>query len=427
MRTIHVTREGEYQAIKYEAFNPGSRMHIVKWMEEDYGYTFPFYTEKGGIKVDSDSLEGMSNPAGKMLKKYLKVVKDHSMVSQDAKGGYLTHYNETTHSIHHRVDLIGANTHRATHSKPNLAQVPAAKEFRELFTAPPGRVVVGADLANIEVRTLAHYLSKYDDGLYAEAVLSKDMHWYHAKLAGFWVEDDRDWPDDNHADQRTKEMKAARTKSKAFFFSWMYGSGDTVRGHTLWTDGCLKSYTQKEYNAAKRRVEGRIKLIDDSRYFPLKKDLYILYDDTLILQTIYGKRISDTFLEKVKGIKELIKACQKESKDTGSITAIDGRKLSSRSPHSALNLLLQGSAGIIAKKWMINYHTLAASEGLPHGVRWTQCCFVHDEYQCACDIPYADTLGDIMVRGCLMIQDQFKMALAIEADYQVGANWSETH
>jgi len=396
-------------------------------MEEDYGYTFPSYTEKGGVKADSDSLENMDHEAGKLLKRYLKVVKDLSMVSQDANGGYLKHYNELTHSIHHRVDLIGANTHRATHSKPNLAQVPASKTFRELFAAPPGRVVVGADLANIEVRTLAHYLSKYDGGLYAAAVLSKDMHWYHAKLAGFWTKDDRNWPDDSNAAERTKEMKEARTKSKAFFFSWMYGSGDTVRGHTLWTDGCLGTYTAKEYSAAKKRVEGRIKVIDEKEYFPLKKDSYIVYDDTLILQTIYGKRISDTFLEKVKGIKELIKVCQKESKDTGYITAIDGRKLNSRSPHSSLNLLLQGSAGVIAKKWMVNYHELALIEGLPHGIRWSQMAFVHDEYQCQCDSMYGDVLGDIMVRGCSMIQDQFGMALPIEADYQIGCDWSQTH
>lgn len=312
-------------------------------------------------------------------------------------------------------------------SSPNLAQVPATKECRELFSAPPGYVIVGADLANIEVRTLAHYLAKYDNGKYAEAVLSKDMHWYHAKLAGFWTKDDRDWPDDNHADQRTPEMKAARSLSKAFFFSWMYGSGDTVRGNTLWFDGCLSSYTDKEYKYAKKRVESRIKEIEGRKYFPLKKDQYILYNEILILQTIYGKRISDTFLEKVDGIKELITACQKESKDTGTITAIDGRKLNSRSPHSALNLLLQGSAGIIAKKWMVNYHELAAKRELPHTKLWWQAAFIHDEYQCISKEECAEKLGTIMVDGCAMIQKQFNMALPIEADYQIGANWSQTH
>lgn len=214
MRTIKVTRVGDYQPIVYTHFNPGSRDHIKKWMEDDYNFTFPYYTETGNIKADADSLENMEHPAGKLLKRYLKLSKDQSQVSADTKGGWLRHYNEETHAIHHRVDLLGATTHRATHSKPNLAQVPAGHDFRAIFTAPPGRVVIGADLKNIEIRVLAHYLAKYDNGKYAKAVLSRDMHWYHAKLAGFWTKDDCGW-DENTA---TAEMVKARKASKAFFF-----------------------------------------------------------------------------------------------------------------------------------------------------------------------------------------------------------------
>lgn len=155
--------------------------------------------------------------------------------------------------------------------------------------------------------------------------------------------------------------------------------------------------------------------------------MYVKYDELLILKTIYGKKVADTFLENLTGIQDLIKDCKTQSKDKGTVTAIDGRELTSKSQHSALNLLLQGSAGVIAKKWMVNYHTLAASEGLPHLSKWSQSAFVHDEYQCQCDETYANTLGDIMVRGCAMIQGQYSMNIPIEADYQVGKNWSETH
>ena len=421
-RTIVVAREGDYQQIKYEVFNPGSRNHIRKWMEEDYGYTFPYYTETGNIKVDPDSLKGMSMPAGKLLHRYLKVVKDQSQVGGD-KGSWLKYYNENTHSIHHRVDLIGAVTHRATHSKPNLAQVPADHAFREVFSAPPGRVMVGADLKNIEIRVLAHYLSKYDNGKYAKAVLSKDMHWYHAKLAGFWVKDDCEWDEAT----ATPDMITARKLSKGFFFGYLYGQGDTIRGHNLWFPGCLTTYTEKEYTAAKKRVERRLVTLENKKYFPLKKDMYVLYDDELILKTIFGKQVADTFLKNLTGIKTLIADCARQSKDKGTVTAIDGRELKSKSPHSALNLLLQGSAGVIAKKWMVNYHELAALKGLPHGTNWSQCAFIHDEYQCACDTKYATKLGDIMVDGCAMIQQQFNTTLPIEADYQIGASWAETH
>ena len=422
-RTIYVTKSGEYQSIKYEAFNPGSRDHIRKWLKADLGFEFPYYTPSGTAKVDPESLEGFEHPSGKKLKRYLEVVKDQGMVGSDTPSGWLSHYRGSTHSIHHRVDLIGAVTHRATHSSPNLAQVPADHKFRELFCAPPGRVVVGADLKNIEIRVLAHYLAVYDEGKYASAVLSKDMHWYHAKLAGFWTKDDCDW-DETTA---SKDMVTARKASKAFFFGYLYGQGDTIRGHNLWKPGCLTNYTKKEYNTAKQKIERRLLTINDMQFFPLKKDQYVPYTDDLILKTIYGKQVADTFLKNLTGIKDLIKDCQVQSKEKGSVMAIDGRELFSKSPHSALNLLLQGSAGVIAKKWMYNYHTLATQRGLPHGKQWSQMAYVHDEYQCQVDEPLAITLGDIMVEGCAMIQQQFNTNIPIEADYQIGKDWSCTH
>ena len=420
-RTVPVTRSGEYQKLVYTLFNPGSRHHIIRWMEEDFGYKFPFYTAKGSPKADADSLGTMDHPAGKMLKRYLKLGKDQSQLSEDTKGGWLRHYRQSSHSIHHRVDLIGAVTHRASHSSPNLAQVPAGKAFRELFKAPPNHVIVGADLKNIELRVLAHYLAPHDGGKYAEAVLSKDMHWFHAGLAGFIDNDGIDY------DEHNPIHKAARNLAKQFVFGWLYGQGDTIRGSILWADGCLPEYTKKEYESAKKKVERRIVTLEGGQYFPIKKDKYVVYDELLILQTIYGKRVADTFLERVEGIKDLIKDCQLQSKQKGSVTAIDGRELTSKSQHSALNLLLQGSAGVIAKKWMVNYHTLADSKSLPHGGKWFQNAFVHDEFQCSCSTPYATTLGDIMVEGCLLIQGQFSMSLPIEADYQIGLNWSQTH
>jgi len=104
MRTIIVTRSGQHQPIKYVPFNPGSRQHIIKWMEEDYGYTFPFYTPKGSPKADVDSMNNMDHEAGKLLVRYLKASKDQSG--------------------------------RFTSSAINLAQIPAQPEFRKLFNAP---------------------------------------------------------------------------------------------------------------------------------------------------------------------------------------------------------------------------------------------------------------------------------------------------
>jgi len=144
------------------------------------------------------------------------------------------------------------------------------------------------------------------------------------------------------------------------------------------------------------------------------------------METIYGKQVADNFLARMDGINELIADCSTQSKTKGTVTAIDGRELISKSPHSALNLLLQGSAGIIAKQWAINFHNLAAPT-LTEGIDWYQMVFVHDEYQCAVKPDLAGTLGRHIVNGCSLVTEQFNMNIPIEADYSIGLNWSETH
>lgn len=421
MRLTYQWKNGEYQNIIYTKFK-GTDNQIKVWLKAMYDFEFTSYTEKGSVKVDKDELESLGD-YGKDLRRMLKLKKDISQLG-GTENSLIAKFNEETHSIHGRVDTIGAATHRCTHSGPNLAQIPSGGYFRSLFTVPTGYVLVGADLANIEVRVLAHYLAEHGNREYLKAVLSKDMHWYHAKLAGFWTEDDRDWPDDDHADERTPEMKAARMASKVFFFGYLYGQGDTIRGFTLWKDGILKSYTQEEYDNAAARIQKRL---NDEGLFPLKKTTYVRPTELLIFQTIYGKQVADDFLKNLNGIQDLIKDCQKQSRSKGTVTAIDGRELYSRSPHSALNLLLQGSAGVIGKQWMVNYHNLALEAGLKSPEDYYQMAYIHDEYQCAAKTEYGDTLGKCLEDGAALVGEQYSMNLPIKADYAIGASWADTH
>ena len=187
------------------------------------------------------------------------------------------------------------------------------------------------------------------------------------------------------------------------------------------------SFTQAEYDQAKERIENRLVEINGKYLFPLKKDEYIEYTERLIFETIYGEQIANTFLERMTGIKELIADCSKQSRTTGYVEAIDGRKLYSRSPHSALNLLLQGSAGIIAKQWMVNYNKLAEEAGMVFGKDYWQSAYIHDEYQCTCLIKYVENLKQYLEEGAFMVTKQFNMNLPIKADAASGLTWQETH
>jgi len=110
--------------------------------------------------------------------------------------------------IHHHCS-VATNTHRCSHRNPNLSQVPSDHVFRELFTASPGQIMVGADLAGIELRMLAHYLARYDEGRYADILINGDIHQVNADKIGI-------------------SRRAVKTVTYAF----LYGAGDAKIGHS---------------------------------------------------------------------------------------------------------------------------------------------------------------------------------------------------
>merc|ERR1712072_1450175 len=100
-----------------------------------------------------------------------------------------------------------------------------------------------------------------------------------------------------------------------------------------------------------------------------------------------GKEIRDAFIKAIPGLSELLSAVKKRSL-TGSILAIDGRRLLVDSPHKALNFLLQGSSASIAKRWLlITHQTLKEAD-----IRAHQLAFIHDELQFECENKYINDL-----------------------------------
>ena len=45
---------GEYQKIKLQTFNPGSRAQVVERIMKDYGWKPTNYTEKGSVRLEFD-------------------------------------------------------------------------------------------------------------------------------------------------------------------------------------------------------------------------------------------------------------------------------------------------------------------------------------------------------------------------------------
>lgn len=110
--------------------------------------------------------------------------------------------------IHHHCS-VATSTFRCAHRNPNLAQVPSDPRFRELFLPTPGQVMVGADLAGVELRMLSHFLARYDGGRYADILLNGDIHQVNADKIGI-----------------------SRKLVKTVTYAFLYGAGDEKIGHS---------------------------------------------------------------------------------------------------------------------------------------------------------------------------------------------------
>lgn len=68
---------------------------------------------------------------------------------------YTSHICPATGRIHASFRLGGTDTGRLACHRPNIQNPPRDRAFRELFSAPPGRVLVVADYSQIELRVAA--------------------------------------------------------------------------------------------------------------------------------------------------------------------------------------------------------------------------------------------------------------------------------
>ena len=132
-----------------------------------------------------------------------------------------------------------------------------------------------------------------------------------------------------------------------------------------------------------------------------------------------GKEVRAAFIEAIDGLSELLQAVKKRSA-SGTIMAIDGRKIYVDSTHKALNYLLQCSAGVIAKRWLLITH-----ENLPPTAH--QLAFVHDELQYECKKEDVEDLKFLLELSAAQAGEYYSLRIPIAAEAKSGATWAEVH
>ena len=191
------------ESVRLKEFNPTSRDHIAWVMQTYYNWSPSTFTDKGKPTIDEVVLKEINTEISLQFFRCLELTKQLGMLSEGVNAWLKLVKNNR---IHHHCS-VATNTHRCAHRKPNLAQVPADLNFRRLFRASPDMEMVGADLAGIELRMLAHYLARYDGGRYADVLLNGDIHQENADKIGI-----------------------SRRLVKTVTYAFLYGAGDQKIG-----------------------------------------------------------------------------------------------------------------------------------------------------------------------------------------------------
>ena len=344
-------REGcEIQRIK--EFNPTSRDHIAWILKTHLKVKLNKTTTTGKPIIDEIILTEIDIPFSRLCAKCLTIKKKLGMISEGVNAW--RKLVTTSNRIHHHCS-VATNTFRCAHRNPNLGQVPAGPEFRELFTASPGKIMVGADLSGIELRMLAHYLGRYDGGRYADILLNDDIHQVNADKIGI-----------------------TRRQVKTVTYAFLYGAGNEKIGMS--------------YDNSLQPKEARKK----------------------------GSEIRAAYVAAIPGLSDLLAAVTDKAAN-GYLLACDGRRVLVDSPHKGLNYLLQCSAGIIAKRWMV-----IANDQL-QSFHTKQLAFIHDELQYECNPKYTEEVKQQLENSAVNAGVYYKLRCPIAAEAKSGNNWSEVH
>ena len=135
--------------------------------------------------------------------------------------------------------------------------------------------------------------------------------------------------------------------------------------------------------------------------------------------TAKGKEIRKAYVDAIPGLKELLEGVHKAS-ERGYVYGLDHRRILVDSRHKSLNYLLQGSAAIIAKRWMVlaNEHPLKTPR---------QLAFVHDELQFEVQPEEVNDLKFHLEYSAVVAGEHYNLRCPIAAEAKSGENWAEVH
>ncbi len=280
--------------------------------------------------------------------------------------------NPQTGRVHTSFNQTVAATGRLSSSNPNLQNIPirgeAGKKIRKGFVAESGKVLVGADYSQIELRVFAHYSE--DPAFMAAFQENQDIHTRTAlEILG------------NEKDGVSPEM---RRIAKAINFGIIYGMGPQKLSEEL---GISKDVAKDYINAYYDGYRG-VKRFKEKAIESAVKNGYVT--------TLFNRR---RYLPDISH---------------------NNNRIRSEAERMAVNTPIQGTAADLIKKAMIQIHNRLAKEGFGSKMILQ----VHDELVLEAPTEEADRLIAVIREE---MEGVYPLRVPLKVDINKGFNWDEAH
>ncbi|MEE8385628.1 MAG: DNA polymerase [Dehalococcoidia bacterium] len=369
----------ELTKVVLEEFNPAStqqacdRLKIMGWKPKEFTKTgIPQLT--GDILRDLDPVRF---PQAPLLGEYQDIKK---IIGYIAEGDNAWLKLEQHGKVHGRINPVGTSTLRASHYDPNTGQVPVRSEYglkcRAMFRPTvPGNKIVGADASGLQLRAVGHYLAPMDGGEFAVQCRVPNG------------------PDDIHNYMRKATHLNARAFQKTWTYAKLFGAQAKLLGMTVIDDMIAAGVEEFEgIKVARRHAQA------------------------------LGQQSLDNFGQRIPAW-PLLEQKLDDVSDRGWLRTLNGQRVPVPSRHLSIAILLQAFEACIMKRAM-----RIAARYLRHpdlDCEWM--LWVHDEFQVECPPEQADHVGDIMVESMRRAGEELECLVVIDAGYQVGDTWADTH
>lgn len=401
--TIDLTpySEAPFSLFEYVPFNPASQKQCIEWLNY-YGWK-PVNKTKGhykeererhpdkdrmdhfrvyGWSLDEENLATLPEEAPESIRKLVR------WLMLDARRERLlewkTAVRPSTGRIHGTWNTLGTWTHRASHTEPNMGNVPSTapkynrkgllfKEAAQLgglmraVWQTEGGYLIGTDADGIQLRILAHYMN---DERFTNALIKgrkedkTDAHSLNAAALG--------------------SVCQGRDPAKTFIYAWLLGAG-------------FKKVSQ-----------------------------------ILKCSTSDAKVAVEKFIKFYPGLEQLKNETIAKDARRGYFEGIDGRWVipkgedEDQRAYFMLGGYLQNGEAIVMKKAACLWTQQLKKERIPY--RWVN--WIHDEYQTETltkDLTQARYIATIQVRAIEQVGQLYNLRCPLTGQSKIGQNWRDTH